>query len=540
MQKNIDEISSLPDFPESYWRESMDLNRFPKLNEDIHTDVVIIGGGITGVTTAYLLAESGCKVVLVDADRLFNGTTGHTTAKVTAQHGFIYHDLVRYLGLEKAKQYYQANMEAIQFIKEQVFDRDITCDFREEKAYLFTMNKANVIKIEQEIEAYRRLGIDGGSIENLPIDILSHGSVVMNGQAQFHPLAYLTELVAVMEKKGVQIYENTKAVDLVEGDSQQVVLENGKRITSDKVVIASHFPFYDSGFYFTRLKAERSYVLALRRPEKFSGGMYLSVDDPVRSIRSVQWEKDSLVLVGGENHQTGQGIDTLNHYEALRQFAGESLGAKEIVYRWSAQDLTSLDRVPYIGPLSSRKERIYVATGYRKWGMTQSIVAAKVLSDQIVGRDNPYAELYSPSRFHVNPGVKQFTLQGIDVAAHLIKGKFEIPTASLTNIGKDEAAVVILGGDRTGAYRDLEGKLYLVDTTCTHMGCEVEWNDGDRTWDCPCHGSRFSFTGNVIEGPAKKPLLKLGNDVGQHEGMLIPEAQQNQRSGNDEVEAPSN
>lgn len=202
-------------------------------------------------------------------------------------------------------------------------------------------------------------------------------------------------------------------------------------------------------------------------------------------------------------------MSTYKHYKALEEFSEEVLGIEEIKYRWSAQDLYTLDKVPYVGSITSSKPNILVATGYRKWGMTNGIAAAKILTDLVLERENPYQDLYSPSRFYADPSIKKFLKQNLDVAGHLIEGKIDIADKSIQDIGNDEGSVVVVNGKRAGCYKDNEGNVNLVDTTCTHMGCEVEWNSGDRTWDCPCHGSRFSVTGDVVEGPAKKPLKKV-------------------------------
>jgi glycine/D-amino acid oxidase-like deaminating enzyme/nitrite reductase/ring-hydroxylating ferredoxin subunit len=500
----------MPQFPEPYWRDSVTLPRFQTLTEDLDTEVVIVGGGISGITTAYRLTQAGRQVVLVDAGRLFNGTTGHTTAKITAQHDLIYDELIQHLGEEKAKQYYQANRNALQFIRDQVKNQGIDCDLREEDAVLYATTKASAQKIRKEHQAYLRLGIDGSLSDSIPFDIPVEIALTMHKQAQFHPLKYLLELVRAITDSGGRIFEKTTALDIIDQERPQVLLRGGQKVTADHVVICSHFPFWDKkGFYFARMVADRSYILGVKAKKPYPGGMYLSVDHPVRSLRSAQYGDEELVLVAGENHKTGQGIPTIKHYEALEAFAEQTLGIESIPYRWSAQDLVTLDKVPYIGPITNDRPHILVATGYRKWGMSHSTVAGLLLSDSILGKQNPYQELYSPSRFHSDPSIKHLITQNADVAAHLIAGKVGISFKQVEELAPDEAAVVMVNGKRSGAYRDKEGVVHVVDTTCRHMGCEVEWNAGDRTWDCPCHGSRYSVTGDVIEGPATQPLQRV-------------------------------
>ncbi|RAK20540.1 glycine/D-amino acid oxidase-like deaminating enzyme [Anoxybacillus vitaminiphilus] len=499
----------LPQFPEPYWRDSVKLPTFPKLEKDIAVDVAIVGGGISGITAAYLLAQHGVKVALVEADRILNGTTGHTTAKVTAQHGLIYDELSNHLGEEKARMYYEAADDALQFIRNTIGKHNIECDWTEEDAYVYTNSHSYISKIINEFKAYEKLGIKGEFTESIALPIQIKAAVVMKNQAQFHPVKYLKKLVERMTKNGSEIYEQTTAISIERGTQPKVVTRDGYKITCEHVVACSHFPFYDAGFYFSRMYAERSYIIAVKTAKDYPGGMYISAEDPVRSLRYTNVNGEKLVLIAGENHKTGQGVPMMQHYEALQSFGDEVLGIKEIPYRWSAQDFTTLDKVPYIGQMNERTPNIFVATGYRKWGMTNGTAAALLLTDLVLEKENRYRELYTPSRFYADPSVKKFISLNTDVAKHLIEGKLEFALREPENLAADEGAVVSVNGKRAGAYKDKEGTLHIIDTTCTHMGCELEWNSGDRTWDCPCHGSRFSIHGDVAEGPAKKPLKKL-------------------------------
>ena len=240
--------------------------------------------------------------------------------------------------------------------------------------------------------------------------------------------------------------------------------------------------------------------------------MFLSIDEPSRSLRYTELNGEELVLVGGESHKTGQGNEMSEHYEALKQFAEDTIGVESIPYHWSAQDLVTIDKIPFIGPISGGEEHILAATGFKKWGMTSSALAAKLLADHIQNKKNPFSGLFIPSRFHADPGLKKLISYNADVAKHLISGKLERPDASPEALQPGEGKIVTVNGKRAGAYKDEKGCLHLVDTTCTHLGCEVEWNDGERTWDCPCHGSRFTPDGKVAEGPAIKRLKRITQD----------------------------
>ncbi|PLT35966.1 FAD-dependent oxidoreductase [Bacillus sp. V5-8f] len=500
----------LPQFPEPYWRDFVALPAFPKLKQDIETDVAIVGGGITGITAAYLLSKEGINVVLIDAGEILNGTTGHTTAKVTAQHSLIYDELIKDIGEEKARLYYEANKEAMEFVVKTASELHIDCDLSYEDAYVYAGTEKYVKKIQDELKAYQRLGIPGEYVETIPFPISCKAALIMKNQVQFHPIKYLTGIIPEIMNAGGKIFEHTTATKIEDGESPQIQTSNGKTISCKYVISASHFPFNDEmGFYFARMHVERSYALGIKTETEFPGGMYISADSPTRSLRYTNMDGEKLIIVGGERHKTGQGISMFEHYEALQDFSEQVLGIKEILYRWSAQDMNTVDKVPYIGQATDNHPNIFVATGYRKWGMTNGTAAALLLRDLILNRDNPYKNLYSPSRFYAQPGVKNIVKDNLDVAKHFISGKFSMVQQNPEDIGNDEAGIVKINGNKAGCYRDKDGQLHIVDSTCTHMGCEVEWNSGERTWDCPCHGSRFSFDGEVLEGPAVKPLKKV-------------------------------
>ncbi|WP_379130348.1 FAD-dependent oxidoreductase [Paenibacillus sp. sgz500958] len=503
----------MPQFPESLWRGTTELPSFPRLTEDHDTDIAVVGGGITGITTAYLLIHAGYKVSLLEAGRLLNGTTGFTTAKITAQHGMIYNDLLKHFGEEQARQYFQSNSEAMEWIVGTVKELDISCGLNRDTAYLYADagDEQTLKKLEDEFQAYEKLNLPGEWQNNVSLPLMAAGAIALPGQARFHPLLYLKTLLQIFLDKGGVVYEHTMISDDVENEGKLTLFteQSRHRITCRHAVSASHFPFYDGGaLYFSRLHAERSYALAIRPETDYEGGMYLSAGEPTRSLRAVDWEGQKLVIVGGNNHKTGHGICTINHYDSLEVFAGNLLGIKSFPYRWSTQDLITLDRVPYIGKVSG-KEEIYIATGFAKWGMTNGTLAARIIADQIQRKENPYTDLYDPSRFKANPSIKNFIVTNAEVVKELVAGKLEFAHKKIADMQEDEGAVVRHEGKRAGAYKDLKGNLHLVDRTCTHLGCEVEWNDAERTWDCPCHGSRFSYEGNVIEGPAALPLTKL-------------------------------
>lgn len=501
--------SEIHDFPRSYWLESIDFPKFPQLEEDMDVDVAIVGGGITGITAAYLLANEGLKIALLEGDRLLNGTTGHTTAKVTAQHDLIYDELISNIGEKKAKLYYEANKEAMQFIKNTIHKLQIECDYLHQDAIIYSTTNEYEDKIRKEASAYKQLGIDGHLVKETPLNVKIQNAIVMKEQAQFHPLKFLSALLNVLIEKDIKIFENTTAVKVEKGERPIVKTRNGASVTSSYVLTCTHFPFYEGkGLYSSRMYAERSYVLAAKTEKAFPGGMYLSAEDPKHSLRSAIINNEEMVLIAGYSHKTGKDEKTLEKYKALEKFGEAVFGLEAIPFHWSAQDLITLDKVPYIGGITSDRPNVLIATGYRKWGMTNSIVAALLFRDKIAGRENGFEDLFTPSRFHIKPSVKKLAKVNTDVITELVKGKLDKSGIHPKTLKNDEGAVITVDGERKGAYKDKDGRLHVVDTTCTHAGCEVNWNDGERTWDCPCHGSRFSYTGDVIEGPAEKPLQK--------------------------------
>jgi glycine/D-amino acid oxidase-like deaminating enzyme/nitrite reductase/ring-hydroxylating ferredoxin subunit len=504
---NLDVFSSIR---EPYWIASVNKTEYPALKEDISVDVAIVGGGMVGVTSALLLKDKGLKVAVLEANNIAHGTTGHTTAKITSQHGLIYNKIISKFGEEKAKQYAEANESAIRFISNLVKEKNIDCDFSFRPAYVYTQSDDYIKKIEKEVKAASKLGIKASYEDNIQLPLDIKAAVKFDNQAQFHPLKYLLSIAKEIPGDGSNIFEFTKVVDIEDGEPGTVITSSGNKVTASKVIIASHFPCYDGlGMYFARMYAEKSYLLGVKIKEKFPEGMFITAEDPGRTLRSQKYEDGEIVLVGGEHHKTGSEKQTNIHYENISNFAKETFNLQEILYRWSTQDCMTVDGVPYVGYINSRTSSILVATGFGKWGMTNSTAAAKILTDLITEGESPWAPVYNPSRFDIIASGAKLVSENLNVAETLIGGKIT-PAPKDVDIKNGEAKVINVDGEKIGAYRDENGTLHMVDITCTHLGCELVWNEAETTWDCPCHGSRFSYDGDNIEGPAFNPLKHVG------------------------------
>ena len=511
MDKSPENGIHLPSTPLSYWMDSTPPTDYPALAEDIKTDVAIVGGGITGLVTAYMLKKAGLRVVVLEADRIVQGTSGHTTAKVTSQHSLIYDKIKSAMGEERARQYADANETAIRIIAEIIEENSIECDFHRLPAYVYTHSKEYVQKLESEVKTASALGIKAHCLDKTPLPFPVLAAMRFDNQAQFHPRKYLLKLAEKIVGDDCRIFEHTRAVDLHEGETCSVITGKGYKVSADRIVVATHYPFYDRhGLYFSRLYPERSYALGVQIRNDFPDGMFITAEDPGRSLRYQPYGDGRLIIVGGEHHKTGHGENTMEHYEVLRDFALQIYDVENIPYMWSTQDYTSMDEIPYAGHITSSRTNIYVATGFAKWGMTNSHASAAIITDLITKGSSPWVDVYDPSRFTPGASAKNLVVENVDVAGNFISGKLSTAPDEI-DIKPGEAGYVEHEGTKSGVYMDRQGKVHFVKTSCTHLGCGLKWNSAERSWDCPCHGSRFTYEGDIIDGPALKSI-KFGTE----------------------------
>ncbi|WP_150541482.1 FAD-dependent oxidoreductase [Clostridium perfringens] len=475
----------------SVWSESCKFRKREALNKDIKTDVLVIGAGIAGILTAYMLKQKGRDVVLIDAAEIASGNTKNTTAKITSQHDLIYSKLITEFGEEKARQYAKANELAIKKYKEIIEDKRIECDFEEKPAYVYSLNEVDVLK--EEVEAAKKLGIDAEFVQEVNLPFKINGAVKFNNQAQFNPLKFLKGI-----SNELVIYENTRALEIKEN----LVVTSGGNITANNIVVATHYPIMnDPGYYFMKMHQERSYVLALENTSEIDG-MYIDLNKEGYSFRTY----NNLLLLGGISHRTGENEEG-GSYDELRKVAKELYPKAKEKYYWSAQDCMTIDGIPYIGRYSSETPNIYVATGFNKWGMTSSMVSAMIISDMILEKENDFSEIFSPRRFDLSLSINNIANDLIETAKNFIAQKVSIPSSEIEHIKNGHGGIIEYNGEKVGVYKNKEGKEFFVSTKCTHLGCQLSWNSDELTWDCPCHGSRFDYKGRLIGSPATKDLV---------------------------------
>lgn len=428
----------------SIWQATTKLPLFSQLKNDIHTDVLIIGGGISGILTAYFLHQNGIKYVLVEKDRICSGTTKNTTAKITYQHSLIYHKVLKSSGVEIAQMYLEANKVAFEKYRE--LCSKIDCDYEIKDNFVYSID--NRQKLEDEINALYKIGYKAEYRENISIPIKTVGAVMFPNQAQFNPLKFISAIA-----KGLNIYENTFVREM-EGNT--AITDFGK-IFADKVITATHFPFVNKhGSYFLKLYQHRSYVIALENAHN-PNGMFVDENRKGLSFRN----SGNLLLIGGGGHRTGK---KGGNWEELRSFAKNVYPDSIEKFSWAAQDCMSLDTVPYIGQYSKNTHNFYVETGFNKWGMTSAMASAMIISDIIIGKKNEYAGIFNPSRSILKP---QLIINGFEAVKNL---------------------------------------LTISEKRCPHLGCALKWNSAEHSWDCACHGSRFDKKGKVLDNPANGDL----------------------------------
>lgn len=476
---------------QSIWTLDTFLQFRPSLRGNYRADAAVIGGGMAGLLTAYFLQQRGVDVVVLEAGRIGRGQTRNTTAKISCQHGLIYHALLRDFGLELAQQYANAQQQAVELYRQLVRTHQIECAFQDAPSYLYATGSTS--KLEQELRAAEKLWIPASFLTTTELPFPVKGAVRFANQAHFQPLRFLQAIA-----KSLTIFENTM-VRAIEGER---IYTEGGIVQAGEIVVATHYPFVNvPGYYFLRMYQERSYVLALRHAQRLEG-MYLGVDAKGYSFRGC----GETLLFGGQTHRCGE-HPAGSCYGQLRQAAREIYPGSVEIRGWSAQDCMTLDGVPYIGRYAAGTPGLYVAAGFGKWGMTNAMVAAVLLSDNILGKANDCADIFSPQRFHFRAALRGLCRDRAHWLRGMTLGFVHIPRKRLENIANGEGAIVKYKGKTAGVYKNFKGETFVVSARCPHLGCRLNWNPDELSWDCPCHGSRFDYRGFLIDNPAMNGIL---------------------------------
>lgn len=430
------------------------------------------------------------------------------------------------MGKKEAKQYLEANEKAIQNISEIIKKENIECDFEWQDAYIFTQKQEEVEKLKKEVEALEYIGLKIEFVQNIPLPIKEKqkeenknhiniqkkvlGAIKYKNQAQFNPCLYAQELANKIAEKGGQIFENSKVIDIKkEKDYYEIITEEGK-VKAKTVVIASHYPIISApGFYFMKMYQVTSYLIAVETKEPLFEGMYINSEDPTISLRTAKLGDKRVLLVGGMNHKTGAKIDLTNSYKRLEEVAKQLYPDSKVIYKWNTEDCVSLDKIPYIGEFSNLWPNVYVGTGYKKWGITSSNIAANIITDKILGKENPYEEVFKSTRLKPIKNYEELGNMLKEVGYSAIINKLEKIDEYVKDVKQGEGKIVEIKGKKVGVYRDEKGEIYAVKPYCTHLGCELSWNNLEKTWDCPCHGSRFTYEGKSIYAPSIKDLERI-------------------------------
>ncbi len=451
-------MGSLNERNPSLWVGTSQETRYRALSGKPSFDAVVIGGGVAGLSAAYMLQRDGLKVAVIEAGRIASGVTGYTTAKVTALHGTIYADLLERHGAERARMYAAANSTAVDLVRSIVKTEGISCELEAQDAYTYSDTIEGADEIRREVEACEEIGLDAELTYDVPLPYPVSAAIALRNQAQIHPRAYCIGLAAAIQAKGGKIYERTHATDVQEKVRVVHVKTDHGTLSTPHVVIATHLPFPGDGSYFAKTAPYRSYAMAF--PGGTLEGMYICSEPPTRSLRPATAAGKRWLIVGGESHKVGQDDDTEARYEALESWARERLSLSDPAYRWSAQDYVSVDGFPYVGRLTSDHERVFVATGFRKWGFTNATAAGVMIADAVAGRDNPWAKAFDSTRKRFPQAVKRLISENLNVAKELIGGKLQVNGHTADELAPGDGQIMKLGEEIAAVSRDESGRLH--------------------------------------------------------------------------------
>jgi glycine/D-amino acid oxidase-like deaminating enzyme/nitrite reductase/ring-hydroxylating ferredoxin subunit len=443
---------------------------------------------------------------VLEALQVGQQVTGRSTAKVTSQHGLIYQRLAKSFGEDGARAYGAANQAGLEQIASFVQELDIACDFERKAAFVYARSDRHVAKIEKEVEVARRLGLPAAFVRDTSLPFPVAGAIRFDHQAQFHPCKYLLGLARSFAAGGGRIFERTRVVAVEHGEPCRVSTERGT-VTARDVVEATHLPLGMQGMFFARAYPYAHAMAAARiEAARAPDGMFISAETPTHSVRTARWGEDTFLVAVGGSYKPGHTDEQIKTYDDLAAFLRDAFGIGALDYCWTNEDYESMDGVPFVGRARSGAAHVYVATGFNAWGITNGTAAGMMLADLICQRTNPWAAVFDATRIKPAAGGASFVSENVSTGLHLVEGYVRGRPRSLADLKAGEGAVLKLNGERVAAYRDEQGSVHAVSAVCTHLRCILGWNPTDRTWDCPCHGSRFALDGAVLHGPATARL----------------------------------
>lgn len=482
---------------QSIWRRTVAETDFPVLAEELEVDVVIIGGGITGITAADLLTKAGKSVVLLEAWRVGSGTTGYSTGNLHTSVDHYLHRIEQKWGAERCRTIARLRSGMIDFIEQTVSEYNLQCDFRRQPHYLFATEDSQREDLKSEFETLARAGLQVAEIDQPPLPIRAVQTCQIEAQAQFHPLQYVQQMAQVLSAHNCRIYENSKAEDI---DASRLTVRTASgSVKAPSMIVATHAP---KGFSLvqTELGPYREYGMAATLGDAlYPEGLFWTMEDPGHSIRSYEADGQKYLIAIGEKHKVGQ--HEQDYYGNLETYLKAHFSVESITHRWSAQHYRPADLLPYIGRTVA-SDNVYIATGFGTNGLLYGPLAAHLITDQILGRENPWEDLFAPTRVTPAKSAKDFIKENVNVVKQYARDYFKRHEEHFANIAPGEGALVEINGEHVAAYRDPSGDVTILSPVCTHLGCIVQWNPLEKSWDCPCHGSRFRHDGEVLEGPA--------------------------------------
>jgi glycine/D-amino acid oxidase-like deaminating enzyme/nitrite reductase/ring-hydroxylating ferredoxin subunit len=498
----------------SVWETTNPQPEFPALRGEAEADVCVVGAGLAGMTTAYLLAREGKKVIVLDDNGVGGGETGQTTAHLASAQDDYYHVLEKVHGEESAKLIYQSHQAAVDRIGEIATAEGIECDYQHLDGYFFLAPNETPDFLQTEMEAARRAGATVEIVEKLPVPFDSGPGLRFSRQGEFHPLKYLEGLARCIQRDGGRIHTGNHVLE-VEGGSTAAARGEGFEVRAGAVVVATNSPINDRLTIHTKQAPYRTYVIGARVPiGAVPHGLYWDTLEHYHYVRVARIPGDlthEMLVVGGEDHKTGHENDMQLRFDRLEAWTRERFPIEQVTLRWSGQVMEPMDFIGFIGRDPGGQKNVYIATGDSGQGMTHSTIAGILISDLVLGRPNPWEKLYDPKRKTISKdSIMEFTMENVDVAVQytdLLPLGGDVKSAD--EIAPGSGAVLQRGLHKVAAYRDEDGKLHEHSAICTHLGCVVQWNGLERSWDCPCHGSRFATDGAVLNGPAPHPLKKL-------------------------------